>query len=84
MPDTKASELLACPQCGRGEVYLNPPSKKYRYGAINCTACLLTLPGEIKDQRELIEVWNNRASPTPAAGAAAVSRRARAVCSRTM
>jgi len=54
------SELLPCPLCGPGKVFLNPPSETYRHGSINCPACLLTLPGEIKDPREMIEVWNTR------------------------
>lgn len=68
---TEKSELLACPLCGPGRVYLNPPSKEYRFGCINCPACRLTLPGEVRDPREMIEVWNTRAlaqgaSHTPA------------------
>jgi hypothetical protein len=52
--------LEPCPLCGPGKVYLNPPNPTHRLGSINCPACLLTLPAEIKDQRELIEVWNTR------------------------
>lgn len=58
-------ELKHCPLCGPGQVSLNPPSEIYRYGSINCPGCMLTLPGEIKDQRELIEVWNTRAPSDP-------------------
>jgi hypothetical protein len=56
-------ELLPCPLCGPGAVYLNAPSEEYRHGSINCAGCMLTLPGEIKDQREMIEVWNTRHAP---------------------
>ncbi len=53
-------ELLPCPFCGEKRIFLNEPSKHHRYGSINCPACLVCMPGEVRDQNELVFCWNER------------------------
>jgi hypothetical protein len=59
-------DLLPCPFCGEGRIYLNEPTDpRRRGGSINCPACLVVMPGEIigpKWRNELIGCWNVRAS----------------------
>jgi transcription elongation factor Elf1 len=55
-------DLLPCPFCGEKKIFLNEPSKYHRYGSINCPACLVSMPGEVMDQNELIGCWNARAA----------------------
>lgn len=52
--------LLPCPFCGEKEIFLNEPTQKHRYGSINCPVCLVVMPGEVRDQNELIGCWNAR------------------------
>jgi transcription elongation factor Elf1 len=53
--------LLPCPFCGEKRVSLNDPHPDgYRYGSINCPACLVVMPGEVASQQELIDCWNTR------------------------
>lgn len=54
------STLLPCPFCGEKRISFNEPTKEYRYGSINCPGCLVTMPGEVRDQDELIGCWNAR------------------------
>lgn len=54
------SALLPCPFCGEKRIYLNEPSEGYRHGSINCPACLVVMPGEVRDRNELISCWNAR------------------------
>jgi hypothetical protein len=58
-----ADDLLPCPFCGEARIFLNRPSQHYRYGSINCPACLVVMPGEVRDQNELIDCWNARSGP---------------------
>jgi hypothetical protein len=53
--------LLPCPFCGEKRIFMNEPSKFHRYGAINCPACLVLMPGETSNIDELISAWNVRA-----------------------
>jgi hypothetical protein len=52
--------LLPCPFCGEKRIFLNEPSTFFQYGAINCPACLVVLPGATSSTEELIECWNTR------------------------
>jgi hypothetical protein len=58
--------LLPCPFCGEKRIFMNEPSKFHRYGAINCPACLVLMPGETSNIDELISAWNVRADAQPA------------------
>lgn len=51
---------MGCPFCGESRISLNKPNEFYRYGSINCPACLVTMPGACRDEEELIEGWNTR------------------------
>lgn len=53
-------QLKPCPFCGEEQISFNEPSQYYRYGSINCPACLVVMPGEVSDQNELIGCWNTR------------------------
>jgi hypothetical protein len=60
-----SSEAIAvkpCPFCGEEKIFLNDPSPVYRYGCINCPACLVVMPGACSDKQELISCWNERVS----------------------
>lgn len=60
---TKQRELLPCPFCGEQKIFLNDPHPDgYRYGSINCPACLVVMPGEVNSRDELIGCWNTRAA----------------------
>lgn len=65
---SEALKLLPCPFCGEKRIALNGPSNEYRYGCINCPACMAFLPGAVSDEAELIACWNTRPA-TPSDGA---------------
>ncbi len=63
MTSRNDDRLLPCPFCGEKQIFLNDPNPDgYRYGSINCPACLVVMPGEVSSQDELIGCWNSRAA----------------------
>jgi hypothetical protein len=57
-------DLLPCPFCGERRIFLNEPADGHRYGSVNCPACLVHMPEEVRDaeHHELIDCWNTRAT----------------------
>ncbi len=67
MTSRNDDRLLPCPFCGEKQIFLNDPNPDgYRYGSINCPACLVVMPGEVSSQDELIGCWNTRAAAASA------------------
>lgn len=66
-PSRALKELLPCPFCGEGKIFLNPPSEHHPRGSINCPACLVVMPGAVggdAQEAELIASWNLREKST--------------------
>lgn len=67
--------LLPCPFCGEPKISLNPPTKDWPKGSINCPACLAMIPGEVRGdgwEDELIAQWNSRDAQHPGTRAAVI------------
>ena len=59
------TKLLPCPFCGCDNASLNAPSEHWKYGCINCPACMAVVPGAVGGfdrETELVGQWNSRSA----------------------